>query len=82
MARQSSKEDNGLRSKSGGFMARIGERFREEMEEIKKERLVRGKSKEKMGTSKITNLITRHKLWNNIKTDLINADEKEVEKYG
>lgn len=70
------------KSKNGGVMARIGKKFHAEMEDIKKERVKKGHTVDKTGVSKITNLITRHTLWNNIKEDLINASEEEVYTYG
>lgn len=78
-----SKETNGNgKSKNGGIMARIGYKFHDDMEEITKERLKRPDSKKPIGTSKITNLITRHNLWKRIKADIINAKEEEVNQYG
>ncbi len=68
--------------KNGGVMSRIGERFYKEIERIKDERLKNGKSKDRVATEKITNLIIRHKLWKDIANEMINIDEEEVEKYG
>ncbi len=68
--------------KNGGVMSRIGERFYKEIERIKDERLKNGKSRDRVATEKITNLIIRHKLWKDISKEMINIDEEEVEKYG
>ncbi len=68
--------------KNGGVMSRIGERFYKEVERIKDARLKNGKSKDRVATEKITNLIVRHKLWPDIANEIIEADEKEVNKYG
>ena len=68
--------------KNGGVMSRIGERFYKEIERIKNARLKNGKSKERVATEKITNLIVRHKLWGDIANEIIEVDQKEVNKYG
>ncbi len=68
--------------KNGGVMSRIGERFYKEIERIKDARLKNGKSKDRVATEKITNLIVRHSLWKDIANEIIEADEKEVNKYG
>ncbi len=68
--------------KKGGVQSRIGERFYEEVERIKNKRLKNGKSKDRVATEKITNLIVRHKLWPEIAKEIIEADEEEVKKYG
>lgn len=60
----------------------MGERFYKEVERIKDERLANRKSKDRVATEKITNLIVRHKLWSEIAKEIIGADEKEVLKYG
>ncbi len=79
----SSKLTNGNgKSKNGDKPVRIGDKFHEEINDIIRERMVKWKLTKADATSKITNLITRHKLWNDIKNSLINADEKEVERYG
>lgn len=70
------------KSKNGGKMARIGNKFHDELKDIKKERIKNGKSEDMSSTSKITNLITRHAFWINIKKDLINAKDEEINKYG
>lgn len=76
---KSKKKRNG---KNGGVPSRIGIRLYNEVEDIKDKRLRNGKSKERVATEKITNLITRHKLWPEIKQEIIDADEEEVTKYG
>ena len=68
--------------KSGGVPSRMGERFYKEVELIKDKRLRNGKSKERLATEKITNLIVRHKLWPEIAKEIIEADEEEVKRYG
>jgi len=68
--------------KNGGKMARIGNKFHEEIKEIRKERIKNGKDPELSTTSKITNLITRHSLWKDIKKGVINIEDEEVKKYG
>lgn len=73
--------ENG-KAQNGGRMARIGHKFHDDINEIQKERIKRGIDKEKTGTQKITNLITRHNLWKDIKKDLILANENEINKYG
>ena len=68
--------------KKGGVQSRIGERFYEEVERIKNKRLKNGKSKDRVATEKITNLIVRHKLWPEIAKEIIEIDEEEVNRYG
>ena len=58
-----------------GIQARIGERFDEELEEIKIARVSSEKSKEKPSTGTITNLIARHKNFQKIKEDIIELEE-------
>lgn len=53
-----------------GIQARIGERFNEEIEEIKIARVSSKKSKEKPSTKTITNLIARHKNFQKIREDI------------
>ena len=67
---------------NGGVTSRMGERFYKEVELIKDKRLRNGKSKERLSTEKITNLIVRHKLWPEIAKEIIEADEEEVKRYG
>ena len=68
--------------RNGGVLSRMGERFYNEVERIKDERLKNGKSKDRVAIEKITNLIVRHKLWPEIAEEIIEADEEEVNKYG
>ena len=68
--------------KINGKPSRIGIRFHEEIEKIKDARIKNGKSKDRVSIEKITNLITRHKLWKDISKDIIKIQEKEVEQYG
>ena len=66
------------------IQARIGKDFHKCMEDIKDARLKNGKSKERIPTCKITNMIIKHKgvQWKNIMHDIINASEEEINKYG
>ena len=61
--------------KKYGIQARIGERFNEEMEEIKIARVASKKSKEKPSTEILSNLIARHKNFQKIKEDIIKLEE-------
>lgn len=61
--------------KKYGIQARIGERFDEEMEDIKIARIANKKSKEKPSTKTISNLIARHKGFQKIKEDIIKLEE-------
>lgn len=66
---------------NGGVPARIGKRFHSEIERIKTERIKKGKSKDKISTEKITNLIVRHNdSWGDISKDIINLEEEELER--
>jgi hypothetical protein len=73
------KEKN---NKNGGEHARIGAKFWNEIEEIKDQRLRDGTSKERLSTEKITNIITAHKFWKQIKEDIILIPGEEISKYG
>ena len=68
--------------RNGGVQSRMGERFYKEIERIKDKRLRNGKSKERVSTEKITNLIVRHSSWSEIADKIIEADEKEVNEHG
>ncbi len=68
--------------KNGGKMTRVGERFYKEIELIKDKRLRNGKSKDRVSTEKITNLLVRHNSWPKIVNEIIEADEVEVNKFG
>lgn len=68
--------------KNGGVMSRVGERFYKEVERIKDARLRNGKSRDRVATEKITNLIIRHKLWKDIADEIIEINEEEVNRYG
>ncbi len=61
--------------KKYGIQARIGERFNEEIEEIKVARVSSKKSKEKPSTETITNLIARHKDFEKIREDITELEE-------
>ena len=62
-------------SKKYGVQARIGKRFNKEVEDIKVERIINKKSKEKPSTRTISNLIIRHKNFRKIKEDIIELEE-------
>ena len=66
------------------IQARIGSNFHKCIEEIKDARLRNGKSKERIPTFKITNMIIKHHgpEWKKIKNDIINASEEDIETYG
>lgn len=68
--------------KNGGVPARIGHKFSEKLEFIKDERLANRKSKERVSTEKLTNLIIKHPSWEDIEKDIINATSEEIEKHG
>lgn len=70
------------RTKNGGISSRMGENFYEQIEKIKDGRLKNGKSKDRISTVRITNMIIRHKLWANISGDIVNADQKEIDQFG
>ncbi len=68
--------------KTGNRPARIGSKFREEVERIKDERLANCKDKDRISTEKITNLIIKHRLWKTVSEHIINANEEEVSRHG
>ncbi len=70
--------------KNGGKLSRIGERFHKAIEEIREMKIKNktSKSRDRISTEKITNLIIRHEHWIDISKDIIDAPEEEVEKYG
>ncbi len=68
--------------KIGGKLSRIGERFYKAIERIIDEKLKNGTAKERVSIEKITNLIVRCDVWPEIEKKIIEANEKEVEKYG
>lgn len=51
--------------------SRIGEKFSEEIEEIKDKRLEEGIDKKRKSTRVLTNLIIKHRDWKKIKQDTI-----------
>lgn len=59
-----------------GVQQRVGHGFDKECEDIKVARLNNKKSKEKISTAKISNLIVRHKNFKEIKKDLIEIEEE------
>ena len=60
-----------MRELEKGILARIGDKFLSELEEIKAERIKKGVDKKKRSIKKLTNLITRHRDWVKIKEDTI-----------
>lgn len=62
--------------------ARVGTKFFEKVEKIKDARLRNGKSRDRVSSEKITNLIIKHKLWPEVEKDIINATKEEVEEHG
>lgn len=67
---------------NGGVSSRIGNKFFKAIEDIKDARLRNGKSRDRVSTEKITNLIIRHSHWSRIAKDIIEADQQEVDRYG
>lgn len=51
--------------------ARIGDKFNKEIEEIKQIRIKSGKDNKKKSTRTLTNLITKHSRWPEIKRDMV-----------
>ncbi len=62
--------------------SRIGMLFHEEIEKIKDQRLIEGRSKERVSTGKLTNMITKHEYWKEISKAIIKAPQEEVDKHG
>ena len=61
---------------------RAGGIFHTEMIKIQGARLVNGKSKDKICMEKITNMIVKHNSWKEMREDIINAKEEEINKHG
>lgn len=61
---------------------RNGRKFYDEIERIKDQRLRNGKSKDRVSTEKITNLIVAHKGWSTLAEEIIELSEEEVNKHG
>ena len=71
------------KKKTQSHAARLGTNFFNKVEKIKDARLRNGKSKDRISTEKVTNLIVKHKkAWDVIEKDIINATEEEVEEHG
>lgn len=51
---------------------RVDPKFKQEMREIKEDRLINGNDKKKMSDREITGLIPKHNFWRKIKEDIIN----------
>lgn len=60
-----------------GIQARIGKRFSDQVEHVKMQRIIDGKSTEKHSTRIITDLIVRHNNFKKIIEDIINLSEDE-----
>ena len=65
-----------------GISSRMGLKFHKEIEAIQYDRLKKGKSKDRVSIVKITNLIVRHKIWKEIKENIVSASEEEINQYG
>ncbi len=70
------------KKKTQSHAARLGTNFFNKVEKIKDARLRNGKSKERVSTEKVTNLIVKHRFWEEVEKDIINATQEEVEKHG
>lgn len=69
---------NGLRRND--YSARIGSKFHEAMERIKKARRLKGKDKVRVSTEKITNMIVSHiEGWERMEEDLIEVEREEID---
>ena len=53
---------------------RVSEDFDSEIENIQDKRIEKGLDEEKTSKPKISDLIRKHKLWNQLKEDVINFD--------
>lgn len=62
--------------------SKVGENFHKEVELIKDRRLRNGKSRDRISTEKLTNMIIRHDGWQEIFNDLCNEDEERILRYG
>lgn len=62
--------------------SRVGEKFHKEIELIKDLRLRNGKSKDRISTEKLTNMIVRHPHWQEIFNALCEEEESKIIKYG
>jgi hypothetical protein len=71
-----------VKQEKGGKQCRIGIRFFENIEEIKNNRLKNGKSKDRVSSEKITNMIIRHLSWKDIFQDIVNCSDEEINQYG
>lgn len=72
------------RKTSGGVPCRIGRMLHDEINKIKGAKLTNGtaKSSYNLSMEKITNLIVKHKMWAQIASHIIEANEEEVNRYG
>ncbi len=58
------------------IITRVSVKFEEELKEIKKDRINKGINKKKISNRAITDLITKHNLWPQIKEDIVNYNEE------
>lgn len=64
---------------NGNVTTRIHPDFKEELLEIKKERIENGMDKKKKSDRVITKLIIKHNSWEDIKEDIIEAENEKFE---
>lgn len=64
---------NGIKNSKVGFW------FYKEIEEIKDKRLLNGIDKERRSTKQLTNLITEHPFWKDIKKETIEVKGGKIE---
>jgi len=62
---------------NGSIPIRVHQKFHEEIQEIKRIRIVNGTDKKMKGDKRITLAIIRHEAWNLIKEDIINSQLKD-----
>ena len=67
--------------KKGGVQSRIGKRFHEEIQKVRK-RILFKTSLNNLSMEEVTNLLTRHKLWTQLAEDVGNIKEEEIKQYG
>lgn len=64
--------------------ARVGRKFYNQIEKINARRVIDDKPgrRNRISTSKITNLIVNHDLWPKIFDTIVDTNEEEIKKYG
>lgn len=75
-------EELNKKKRNGGVFSRVGHTFKKEVEEIIDARLRNGKSTDRVSLEKISNLIVNNQHWGEMKEDIINATEEDIEKHG